>query len=242
MNEVLLLLSVCAVACIYSMVGHGGASGYLAVLALAGSAVSVMKPTALLLNLCVSLIAFLQFLRAGCFHWRMFWPFAMLSVPAAYAGAGIELDAGIYKRLLGVCIVIAGARLLGLFSRNASTFSSPPVAAGLVIGAAIGLLSGMLGIGGGILLSPVLLMGGWADARTAAATASLFIFVNSGAGLLNVHWSSGIMDNGPFALVAAAVLGGTLGSWLGARRTPEPRLRQALGTVMLLASIKLIWP
>lgn len=242
MNELVLILAVFCVACVYSMVGHGGASGYLALLALAGASVSVMKPTALVLNLCVSLIAFGQFLRAGHFQWRTFWPFAMLSVPAAFVGAGIELDAVIYKRALGVCIVIAGARLLGLFSKDPGATRPPPLSLGLVIGGLIGLLSGLLGIGGGILLSPVLLMCRWADAKSAAATSSLFIFVNSAAGLLNVQWTADILQAGSIGLIGAAVLGGTLGSWLGAKRTPEPRLRQALGTVMVLASIKLIWP
>lgn len=242
MNGTILIVLVLVIAFAYAMVGHGGASGYLALLALVGTASEVMKPTALLLNLCVSLISFTQFFRAGHFRWRMFWPFALLSVPCAFIAAGFQLDDRIYGRLLAACIVIAALRLLGVFGAGEKSTLEVPVVPALLIGAVIGSLSGLLGIGGGVLLSPVLLMCGWANAKTAAATSALFIFVNSAAGLLNVRSIPVAFTQEMLLWTGAAVCGGLLGSWVGARKAPEPRLRQALGIVLLLASIKLFWP
>lgn len=242
MNGTILIVLVLVIAFAYAMVGHGGASGYLALLALVGTASEVMKPTALLLNLCVSLISFTQFFRAGHFRWRMFWPFALLSVPCAFIAAGFQLDDRIYGRLLAACIVIAALRLLGVFGAGEKSTLEVPVVPALLIGAAVGSLSGLLGIGGGVLLSPVLLMCGWANAKTAAATSALFIFVNSAAGLLNVRSIPVAFTQEMLLWTGAAVCGGLLGSWVGARKAPEPRLRQALGIVLLLASIKLLWP
>lgn len=242
MNGTILIVLVLVIAFAYAMVGHGGASGYLALLALVGTASEVMKPTALLLNLCVSLISFTQFFRAGHFRWRMFWPFALLSVPCAFIAAGFQLDDRIYGRLLAACIVIAALRLLGVFGAGGKSTLEVPVVPALLIGAAVGSLSGLLGIGGGVLLSPVLLMCGWANAKTAAATSALFIFVNSAAGLLNVRSIPVAFTQEMLLWTGAAVCGGLLGSWVGARKAPEPRLRQALGIVLLLASIKLLWP
>ena len=242
MNEALFLGLIAAVAFAYAMVGHGGASGYLALMGIAGFAPDTMKPAALLLNLCVSIIAFAQFLRAGHFRWNSFWPFALLSVPCAFVGAGIELDPLVYKRILGACIVVAALRLLGLFSAGARPLREAPLPIALVVGAVIGLLSGLLGIGGGVLLSPVLLICAWADAKNAAATSALFIFVNSSAGLLKLESVRNSISPDMLGWTTAAVFGGLIGSWIGARKAPEPRLRQALGAVLLLASIKLIWP
>ena len=242
MIEWWLLLLFAVVAFAYSLVGHGGASGYLAIMALLSFTPALMKPTALVLNLFVSLIAFVQFYRAGHFRWKLFWPFAIVSIPCAFLGGRIDLDPLWYKRLLGLCLVVAALRLFGLFSRRDHAISEPPIVLALFFGAAIGLLSGLLGIGGGILLSPVLLLAAWADAKTAAAVSSLFIFVNSAAGLIGSRSEMAVIDPSMFLWIGATVIGGLLGSWIGARRAPEPRLRQVLGGVMVLASIKLFWP
>ena len=242
MNEHLLIVAVFAVAFVYAMVGHGGASGYLALLAFAGTAPAVMKPTALVLNLCVSLISFAQFQRAGHFRWRMFWPFAIASVPCAFITTRFHIADALYMRLLAACIVVAALRLLGVFRTREREQADTPVPIALAIGGAIGALSGLLGIGGGVLLSPVLLVFGWADAKTAAATSALFIFVNSAAGLLNMTPMQQVPSSDLYIWTCAAVCGGLLGSWVGARKAPEPRLRQALGIVVLVASIKLFWP
>ncbi len=242
MIEWWLLLLFAVVAFAYALVGHGGASGYLAIMALLSFTPALMKPTALVLNLFVSLIAFVQFYRAGHFKWKLFWPFAAVSVPFAFLGGRMELDPLWYKRLLGLCLVIAALRLFGLFSKRDQAITEPPIVLALFVGAAIGLLSGLLGIGGGILLSPVLLLAVWADAKTAAAVSSLFIFVNSAAGLIGSRSEMAVIDPSMILWIGATVIGGLLGSWIGARRAPEPRLRQVLGGVMVLASIKLFWP
>jgi uncharacterized membrane protein YfcA len=242
MSEVTVLLLVAAVAFAYAMVGHGGASGYLALMGVLGFAPEVMRPTALILNIFVSLIAFAQFRAAGHFRWKLFWPFALASVPFAFMGGRIGLEPLWYKRALALCIIMAALRLFGLFGQGQHTVREVPLSVALAVGALIGGLSGLLGIGGGILLSPVLLLCAWADAKEAAAVSALFIFVNSIAGLAGMSVRSLPLDQDMLIWSAAAVLGGLLGSYIGARTAPEPRLRQALGAVLLLASVKLWWP
>jgi uncharacterized membrane protein YfcA len=242
MSEAVILLLVATVAFAYAMVGHGGASGYLALMGVLGFAPEVMRPTALVLNICVSLIAFVQFSAAGHFRWKLFWPFALASVPFAFIGGRIGLDPLWYKRVLALCIIVAALRLFGLFGQGQRALRNVPLGIALAVGALIGGLSGMLGIGGGILLSPVLLLFDWADAKEAAAVSALFIFVNSIAGLAGMSVQALHIDQNMLIWSGTAIAGGLLGSFIGARRAPEPRLRQALGAVLLLASIKLCWP
>lgn len=235
-----LLLALAAVAITYAMVGHGGASGYLALMALWGFPQDLMRPSALVLNLFVSAIGFVQFARAGHFRWKLFRPFAIASVPMAWLGAQVVLDVGVYRKVLAVCLLIAVARMLGLFGagRDAERPLQLPVA--LVAGAVLGFLSGLIGIGGGILLSPLLLIAGWANARTTAAISAAFIFVNSASGLIGVLGRGETVDTNLWPLVLVAVAGGLLGGWIGARRLPDLRLRQVLGVVLLFACIKLM--
>lgn len=242
MNELLLVGLIAVVAFAYALVGHGGASGYIALLTLAGFSIAVVRPSALVLNICVSAVAFAHYAAAGHFRWRLFWPFAVLAVPAAWLGAQVELDPLLYKRVLAMCLLVAVARLFGLFRGGEGPQREVPVPVALIIGAVLGLVSGLIGIGGGILLSPLLLLFRWADARTAAATSALFILVNSLAGIAAL-WSRTVTF-GPQVLtwVGVAVLGGVLGGWTGARRLPELRLRQALGVVLIFAAIKLFLP
>src|SRR5690606_3708819 len=154
MDGTLLIALIALVACAYAMVGHGGASGYLALMALAGMSVAVMRPSALVLNLFVSAIAFTQFARAGHFSWTVFRPFALASIPAAWLGAQVQLDPLVYKRILAVCLLFAVARLFGLFGKGSTVLRPVPLGWGLLIGLLLGFVSGMIGIGGGILLSP----------------------------------------------------------------------------------------
>lgn len=230
-----------AAATLYSMVGHAGASGYLAAMALYGLAPAAMKPAALVLNILVAAIGTVQFARAGRFSWRTFWPFALASIPLAYAGGAIALPAASYRRLVGVVLVYAAVRLW-LRARAATTPAAHavPKPLALALGALIGLLSGLTGVGGGIFLSPLLLFAGWADVRTTAGVAVVFILVNSIAGLLGHVASVKDLPPGLPALAIAAGAGGLIGSTLGARRLPNPALRRLLAVVLAVAAWKLI--
>jgi uncharacterized membrane protein YfcA len=166
------------VAFLYAAVGHGGASGYLALMALFSFSVEVMKPTALLLNLFVSLTSFLQFYRGGYFKPKLFWPLAMASIPFAFLGGLIRIDATLYKQLLGVFLLIPVARFIFFTHIQADTVRKANMPLLVLMGAFIGWLSGLIGIGGGIILSPLLLLLGWANIRQSAAISALFIFVN----------------------------------------------------------------
>jgi len=242
MNELLFVGLIALVAFAYAMVGHGGASGYLALMALAGIGIAVARPSALLINLVVSGIAFAQYARAGHFRWALFWPFAIASVPLAWIGAHISIDPLHYKRLLALCLLFAVLRLFGAFGPQRGDVVPVPIWAALIIGAALGFVSGLIGIGGGILLSPVLLLMRWADTRTTACVSALFILVNSAAGLLGIEHLPGMIDQRVMIWSAVALAAGLVGSNIGARRLPPLRLRQALGGVLLFASIKLWWP
>lgn len=236
MDSSILLILLAFMAFLYASVGHGGASGYLAVMAIFAIAPPVMKQTALMLNLGVSLLAFYQFYKKGYFRIKLFWPFALTSVPMSYWGAQFVLSDANYKRILGVCLFLAIIRILVNFKsadqRPVSLFIA------LIIGALIGLLSGMIGIGGGIILSPVLLLMRWASLKEAAAVSALFIFVNSVAGLLgNKHWVP--IDQNLIFMVSSALIGGIFGARWGAQIASNKSIRYVLALVLLIASVKL---
>jgi len=235
-----------AVAVLYSSVGHAGASGYLAVLALAGLAPEAMKPTALVLNLVVAAVGAIQFTRAGHFAWRTFWPFALASVPAAYAGGALKLPVGTYKAVVGVVLLLSAAWLFWTARRASpeqdarADARNPPLAAALPIGAGLGFLSGLTGVGGGIFLSPLLLFLGWAGTKRTAAVSVWFILVNSASGLLG-HVASVERVPPEVRLWAPVVLvGGVIGSTLGSRVLPGPAIRVVLAVVLVLAGLKLL--
>src|SRR5450432_232691 len=171
------------VAFLYASVGHGGASGYLALMAIFSIAPEVMKPTALLLNLFVSLTSFIQFYRGKHFLWKIFLPLALASIPMAYLGGKIVVDGVVYKKILGLLLLIPVARFLFFSNIPASELKKSNPVLSLFIGASIGFLSGLIGIGGGIILSPILLILKWTDQKQTAAISALFIFVNSLSGL-----------------------------------------------------------
>lgn len=239
-NAWLLLFALGAVAFLYASVGHGGASGYLAVLALFGAAPEPMKSSALVLNLVVSTVSFLNFYRGGHFVWRKFWPCAVASVPMAFVGAGVPLSAGLYKQLLGACLLLAIGRMLWKPRNTEDEPGEIPLLAALLVGAVIGLLSGMLGIGGGIILSPVLLLMHWAKLKQTAAVSALFIFVNSLSGLSKLLLKGYQPDTQTLTWLAVALVGGLLGGYVGARRFNVPTLRYALATGLLVATLKLM--
>lgn len=229
------------VAFLYASVGHGGASGYLALMAIFGIAPEVMKPTALLLNLFVSLIAFFQFYRGGHFVRKIFWPLAAASVPLAFLGGLVEVDAMIYKKILGLLLLIPISRFLFFRNIGVKELKQPNIALSIVIGAAIGFLSGLIGIGGGVILSPVLLLLKWTNQKQAAALSAAFIFVNSLAGLAG-QFTKGIEFNAHmYAYVSIAVVGGLLGSYLGALKFKQVILKNILAFVLILAAYKLLF-
>ncbi len=235
----LIIVLVFAVAVLYSSVGHGGASGYLAVMALMAVTPEITRPTALLLNICVASIATVQFWRAGHISWRLLLPFAAASVPAAFIGALIVLPTKAYTAVLGVVLIAAAGRLAWNFAGEAAT-AAPPVWTALIIGAVIGLLSGLVGVGGGIFLTPVLLLMHWADAKQAAGVSAMFILVNSIAGLAGSYAQAAALPPDVFIWVGAAVAGGVVGSTLGSRRFATLTLRRVLALVLVFAGTKLV--
>ncbi|MEP7144320.1 MAG: sulfite exporter TauE/SafE family protein, partial [Ferruginibacter sp.] len=182
------------VAFLYASVGHGGASGYLALMAIFSIAPEMMKPTALLLNIFVSLTSFIQFYRGKHFLWKIFLPLALASVPMAFIGGMIVVDGSVYKKMLGLLLLIPVARFVFFSNTPASELKKSNRTLSLFIGAAIGFLSGLIGIGGGIILSPVLLILKWTDQKQTAAISALFIFVNSLSGLAG-QFTRGIQFN-----------------------------------------------
>lgn len=229
------------VALLYASVGHGGASGYLALMAIFSMTPEVMKPTALLLNLFVSAVSFLQFYRGGHFNWKLFWPFAAASIPLAFLGGMVHVDGEIYKKMLGVFLLIPVARFL--FVRYSADAVLKPVHMGLalLIGGAIGLMSGLIGIGGGIILSPVILLLGWGDQKRTAAVSALFIFVNSLSGLAG-QLSKGIQFSPDMAAyVGVAFAGGMVGAYMGSWKFRQQALQYVLAAVLLVAAGKLFF-
>ncbi|MFD3393100.1 sulfite exporter TauE/SafE family protein [Aquirufa sp. OSTEICH-129V] len=233
----LILVLLGTMAFLYASVGHGGASGYLAVLALFSVSPVVMKQSALLLNLGVSLMSFMAFYQQGFFKWRLFWPFALGSIPAAFIGAKIPLSESTYKQVLGACLLIAVFRMLT--SLRESQSKPLPLWAGLTAGSFIGLLSGMIGIGGGIILSPVLLLFRWANVKEAAAVSALFIFVNSLSGLAGLKTWVPLDQSSLIYWLLVSLLGGFLGARWGARFASNTKVKWVLALVLIIASGKL---
>lgn len=236
---IILLILIGLMAFLYASVGHGGASGYLAVLALFAVQPVLMKQSALVLNLSVSLFAAYSFFKKGYFKWRNFWPFALASIPAAYFGAQWPLADSTYKKVLGFCLLLSVIRILFQWKEREKT-KEVPIWAGLLVGAGIGLLSGMIGIGGGIILSPIMLLFNWSNMRQTAAVSSLFILVNSVSGILGLK--SWVPFNGYdlIYLIIFATMGGVLGARWGANKASPFWLKIVLGLVLLVASGKLI--
>lgn len=241
-NIVLFSFALIIIAFLYASVGHGGASGYLALMSIFAFPISIMKPSALLLNLFVSSISFLFYYRENYFRPKLFYPFAIASIPAAFVGGFVTLDNTIYKIILGIVLVFAALRLFGIFNCKEKEEVKINLPFALLIGLAIGLLSGMLGIGGGIILSPILLFLGWASVKESAAISSLFIFVNSFAGMSGFLLGGKTVPMDSLYLVPIAVVGGMLGGYYGSGSFSNKTLKMVLGTVILMASIKLIFP
>ncbi len=241
-TPLIFVLALFVVAALYASVGHGGASGYLALMALFGMSALMMKASALTLNLFVSAISFYAYYRQGYFKFRKLLPFILGSIPLAFIGARVPIDPTVYKVILGIFLLLAVARML--FQPKAKSEQVIPFRflIALVIGALLGFFSGMIGIGGGIILSPVLLLLGWANVKETAAVSAIFIFLNSTAGLAGLY-STGIHINSEIIIwVAAALAGGLLGAHLGAAKLSFTGLRYVLAVVLFMAGIKLMIP
>jgi len=237
--EIVFFILLLVVAILYSSVGHGGASGYLALMAIFGIAPEIMKSSALTLNLFVSIAAFYSFYKNGYFNWKIFIPLVVASIPAALIGAGIVINPKIYKVLLGLCLLIAVVRLLIVRAVNFDTIRRPYWWVLMLIGGCIGLFSGMIGIGGGIILSPVLLLFRWANVKETAGISALFIFVNSSSGIVGLNISGLYVTSNITSWIIAVILGGLVGSFLGSYKFNTNIIKYILASVLLVASFKL---
>lgn len=228
-------------AVLYSSVGHGGASAYLAIMALWGVPVSTMRPTALALNILVAGIGTARFVRAGCFSARVFWPFAIASIPAAFVAGAIHVPTALLKTIIGAALLFASIRLLWSVRRSQSETSTAPSApTAFIVGAGIGFLAGLTGTGGGIFLSPLLLLCRWTTTRVCAGISAAFVLVNSIAGLAGQFTRIQSLPPSIGLWAVAAGCGGLLGSALGSRYLPPRVLRALLATVLAVAGVKLI--
>jgi hypothetical protein len=229
-------------ATLYSTVGHGGASAYLAIMALLSVSPETMRPTALALNLVVAALGAWRYGRARQIDWRLLAAFAVAAAPAAFVGGGIEISSDLYRPLVGAVLWAAALRLFWQPVRLAEREPRPPsLAMALPVGAALGLLAGLTGTGGGIFLSPLIILFGWADARKTSGIAAGFIFLNSMFGLAGNFASVRALPAELPWLAAAVAAGALVGTWLGSARLPKPRLLQGLGLVLGIAGAKLIF-
>lgn len=233
-------LAIAVVAFLYSSVGHAGASGYIAVMTLFGFAATVIRPIALVLNILVACIGTFQFWRAGHFSWKLFWPFALLSVPAAYVGGYLKPPQELLKVLLGVVLLLSAARLF-THQGDPAQVNRPKLPTALGAGAIIGLLAGLTGTGGGIFLTPLLLFCRWARTRQASSVTAAFILVNSLAGLFGYFTSGQPTPRFAVLFAAAAVIGGVFGSHLGSRKLPVRAILLLLAVVLVIAGVKLVF-
>ncbi|MGQ0486690.1 MAG: sulfite exporter TauE/SafE family protein [Hyphomicrobiales bacterium] len=241
-SSILLAAGMFVAAMLYSSVGHAGGSAYLALMALFSLPQAVMRPTALALNIIVASLVSARFLLAGVFRWRVLWPFLIGAAPFALLGGSLQLPGHFYKPIVGIVLLIAAARLLlPIGPPVAKDIRDPPVVPAIAGGAAIGLLAGLTGTGGGIFLSPLVLFLGWAETRTISGVAAVFILCNSAAGLLGNLASVGSLPGQLPYYAAAVVAGAALGSTLGVKRLPREMILKALGLVLTVAGLKLIF-
>ena len=240
-DDVFLSFCLFVAALLYSSVGHAGASGYLAAMALVGVSPETMKPTALALNILVAVIATTKFYRAGSFSWRLFIPLAVTAIPLAYIGGRLSLPSHIYKPIVGAVLVYAAWRSF-MTAKSASEYeiTNAPLFFLLIAGAALGFLSGLTGVGGGIFLSPLLLFFRWAPVKVISGVAAAFILVNSIAGILGVVSSETHFHQALPIWAIVVLVGGYIGSTYGSRRLGNPTIQRLLALVLLVAGIKMI--
>lgn len=242
MGDIWLLAAlIFGAALLYSSVGHAGASGYLAAMAVFGLEPSQMRPAALVLNILVATIGTIRFARAGLVTWSLLWPFSLGAIPMAWLGGFLTVPATVYRPLVGAILLFSAIRIVVHSSRDGGVaLRRPPVVVALMCGAGIGLVSGLTGTGGGIFLSPLLLLMRWAETKETSGVAVTFILANSLAGLVGLLMHQPILPTGIQLWAGAAVLGGLIGSELGSRRLGNPTLRKLLALVLVIAGLKMI--
>jgi uncharacterized membrane protein YfcA len=236
----LLALLVLLSAILYSSVGHAGASAYLAVMALMGVQPGVIRPAALVMNILVAIAGTWRFASAGLVPWRLLAPLAAGSIPAGFVGGMMVRPTHAHRLVLGVVLALAGLRLIWPGDPRATLRPPAPWPWLVLIGMALGLVAGLTGVGGGIFLSPLLVLSGWEEIRRTAGASAAFILANSIAGLLGQVLGGHPVPAQAALLAPVALAGGLYGSWLGARRLPSNTLRRLLGLVLLVAAAKLL--
>ncbi len=239
MPDFLFLSLIFFIAILYSSVGHGGASGYLALMAIFSMSQDVMRPTALTLNIFVSSIALFSYYRNKHFRLKLLWPFIATSIPFSFLGGFISINTRLYKIILGLFLLFAVLRFI-FKPQPPEIKKAVNIYLSLIIGALLGFFSGLIGIGGGIILSPLIIILGWSSLKETAALSAAFILVNSISGFVGMMSQGAVLSNEIIYMVIAGVLGGFIGSWLGSFRFSEKKLLNVLAVVLFFASVKLI--
>ncbi len=242
MSETFLLIPlIFFAALLFSSVGHGGASAYLAAFALMAVEPTSMRPAALCLNVLVASIALYKFYKVGAFNWQLFWPIALTSIPAAFIGGQITLPNQTYKFLVGLCLIYAAWTIFS-HANKIDDIEVKPVAKPilLALGAGLGFLSGLTGVGGGIFLSPILVFFGWAKIRVISGVAAAFILVNSISGLMGVLTKAPVLPAGLIYWAFAAIAGGLIGAEYGSKKLASLAIRKLLALVLVFAGSKML--
>lgn len=240
-TEILIPLLLLIVAFLYASVGHGGASGYIAVLTFFSVPLMVYKPIVLILNIVIASIAFIQFYRAGYFKWKLAWPFLLTSIPFAFWGSHFTTSEHIYKLILGIALMLPAIRLITKSPKGQVDQKQLLIIPALCIGAVIGFISGFLNIGGGIFLSPIIILLAWGNAKESAAVSSLFIVCNSLSGLLAASSNGIAFTTSSYIWLVAAIVGGLGGAYIGSMKYKQLTIRYVLAVVLCIASAKLIF-
>lgn len=241
-STLIISAAVFVAAFLFALAGHTGASAYLAIFGLAGMTPDIIKPTVLSLNVVVGTVAVYKFSRAGHFSWRLIWPFILTSIPFSFLGGLISLPTPIYRILVGVVLVYAALRMLfDVPTKNGTPPDFPPIWLSMLLGAGIGFTGGLIGIGGGILLSPILLLTNWAGPQLTAGTIAVFVLVNSISGLLG-HWSVSMQLPSQLPIWGVvALVGGWIGAEIGSRRLSANFLRRMLGLILLISGSRMFF-
>jgi uncharacterized protein len=243
LSEISLLIPLIFLAALlFSSVGHGGASAYLAAFALMAVDPISMRPAALCLNVLVASIALYKFYKVDAFNWKLFWPIALTSVPAAFIGGQITLPNQTYKILVGLCMIYAAWTIFSQANKTDDVIVkrvAKPILFGL--GAGLGFLAGLTGVGGGIFLSPILLFFCWAKTKVISGVAAAFILVNSISGLLGFLSKTPVLPTGLGYWALAAIAGGLIGAEFGSKHLANPTIRKLLALVLLFAGSKMLF-